>query len=200
MLIQLLKGLLLLLSFLFVVAGCAVTNQITITPRSSTEQKLLVRALERALGSFDARGLNGKTVAVEFYGLTGDKDFAREFFVAWLQSQRVRIAAVPNEAQVRLKVFASVLGVDRGQSFFGSPSFTVPLIGFVVPEVALFRDLRHSGYAEIKISMIDEKTGEFIAESAPAVGKSQHDDYTVLIVVHFTSSDLEEQEWYVGGS
>jgi hypothetical protein len=180
--------------------GCAVSTQITNTPRSSIEQKLLVRALERALGGLDVQQFKGKTVSVEFYGLTPDKDFAREFFIAWLQSQRVRIAESPTPAQLRLKVFASVLAVDRGQSFVGAPSFTVPLVGFVVPEIPLFRDVKYMGQAEIKISTTNDETGEFVSESAPAVGRSNHDDYTVLIIVHFTHTDLEEEKWDLGNS
>lgn len=184
--------------FFFLVAGCAVSSQITNTPRSSIEQQLLVRALERALAGLDTRQFQGKTVAVDFYGLTPDKDFAKEFFTAWLQSQQVRIAPDPKQAQLRLKVFASVLGVDQGQSFFGAPAFTVPLIGVVMPEIPLFKDVSHSGHAEIKIYATDGETGAFIDESALAVGMSQHDDYTILIVVHFTSTDLEKRKWDLG--
>jgi len=189
-----------LLCLAFLVPGCAVSNQITKTSRSSIEQKLLVRALERALAGLDSRQFKGKTVAVDFYGLTSDKDFAKEFFTAWLQGQRVMIAQDPRQAQLRLKVFASVLGVDQGQSFIGAPAFTVPLIGFVMPEIPLFKDVRHTGHAEIKISTIDGETGEFVAESASAVGTSNHDDYTILFLVHFTRSDLEERQWDLGGS
>jgi len=181
-------------------SGCAVSTQLTNTARSGIEQKLLVRALERALDGLDAQQFKGKTVAVEFYGLTPDKDFAREFFTAWLQSQRVRIAVSSRQAQLHLKVFASVLAVDRGQSFFGAPSFTVPVVGFVVPEIPLFRDVKYMGHAEIKISTTDAESGEFVAESAPAVGKANHDDYTILIVVHFTHTDLEKQTWDLGNS
>jgi hypothetical protein len=190
----------LLVSFFIVATGCAVTNQITKTSRSSIEQRLLVRALERALAGIDGEQLRGKTVAVDFYGLTSDRDFAREFFIAWLQSQRVRIAEDSRQAELRLKVFASALGVDQGQSFIGAPSFTVPLIGFVMPEIPLFKNVRHSGHAEIKIATIDGQSGEFIDESTRAVGTSNHDDYTLLIVVHFTRTDLDESEWDLGAS
>jgi hypothetical protein len=172
------------------VAGCAVSTQITPTARSSIEQKLLVRAFERALDGLDSRIFHGKTVAVEFYGLTPDKDFARELFIARLQSQGARVPAVLAQAQLRLKVFAPVLSVDRGQSFIGAPSFTVPL----------FRDVKHSGHAEIKIFASDGETGEFVGESELAVGKSNHDDFTLLIIIHFTRTDLEKEEWDLGRS
>ena len=179
-------------------AGCAASAQITNTSRSSIEQELLVRALERAMAGLDVQKIKEKTVAVDFYGLTADKDFAKEYFTAWLQARRVRVAADPKQASLHLKVFASVLAVDQGQSFFGAPAFTVPVIGFGVPEIPLFKKVEHSGRAEIKISLTDGQTGEFIDESAPAVGKAQHDDYTIMIVIHFTRSDLEKQKWDLG--
>lgn len=197
MLISLFRNLPLYLSILSI-AGCAITTQISNTPRSSIEQQLLVRALERALANLDTQRLRGKTVAIDFYGLTADKDFAKGFFTAWLQSQRVRIAAEPKQAELSLKVFASVLAVDQGQSFVGTPAFTVPLIGFVVPEIALFKDVKHSGHAEIKVATIDGESGEFVHESPPSVGTASHDDYTILILVHFTRSDPEKPKWDLG--
>jgi hypothetical protein len=182
----------------FLLAGCAATAQITNTPRSTIEQELLVRALERAMAGIDTQNLKDKTVTVDFYGLTPDKDFAKEYFTAWLQSQRVRVVLDPRQAQLRLKVFASVLGVDQGQSFLGAPAFTVPVIGFGVPEIPIFKNIEHSGRAEIKLSVIDGETGDFVDEAPPSVGKSQYDDYTIMIVVHFTRSDLEKQRWDLG--
>ncbi|TMB67799.1 MAG: hypothetical protein E6J54_19310 [Deltaproteobacteria bacterium] len=116
-------------------AGCAVTTQVTNTQRSSIEQQLLVSSLERALVTLNTQGFKGKTVTVDFYGLTPDRDFAREFVTAWLQAQQVQVVTDPKQAQLRLKVFAPVLAVDQGQSFVGAPSFTVPLMGFAVPEI-----------------------------------------------------------------
>ena len=118
---------------LVLLAGCAVTTQITNTQRSSIEQQLLFRSFERALAALNTQEFKGKTVTVDFYGLTPDRDFAREFFTAWLQAQKVQIVTDPKQAQLRLKVFAPVLAVDQGQSFVGTPSFLVPLIGFAVP-------------------------------------------------------------------
>jgi len=50
----------------------------------------------------------------------------------------------------------------------------------------------------LKISTTDAATGEFVSESAPAVGQAKHDDYTVLIIFHFTQTDLQEAEWNFG--
>jgi hypothetical protein len=181
----------LILCLLVSLAGCAASTQIGSSAQSSIEQRLLFRSFERALATLDAQEFKGKTVAVDFYGLTGDKDFMKEFLIAWLQGKQVQIATDPKQAQLHLKVFAPVLAVDEGQSFVGAPSFTVPILGFVMPEIALFKNVRHSGHAEVEIYAIDGGTGKFIDKSAPATGETQYDDYTIMIVVHFTRSDIE---------
>ncbi len=94
-----------------------------------------------------------------------------------------------------MKVFAPVLAVDQGQSFVGSPAFTVPILGFVMPEIALFKNARHSGHAEVEVFTIDGSTGKFVDKSPPAIGETDYNDYTVLIVVHFTRSDIETRKW-----
>ena len=186
---------LMILCLFVLLTGCAVSTQIGNTQRSSIEQRLLIRSFERALATLDTQEFKGKTVTVDFYGLTSDKDFAKEFFTAWLQGQQVQIATDPKQAQLHLKVFAPVLAVDQGQSFVGAPSFTVPILGFVMPEIALFKNVRHSGHAEVKIFTIDGGTGKFVDQSPPAIGETNYDDYTIMIVVHFTRSDIEKRKW-----
>src|SRR6266536_3388173 len=153
---------LLILSLFVLLTGCAVSTQISNTQRSSVEQRLLVRSFERALATLDTQEFKGKTVAVDFYGLTPDKDFMKEFFTAWLQGKQVQIATDPKQAQLQLKVFAPVLAVDQGQSFVGAPAFTVPVLGFVMPEIALFKNARNSGEAEVEDFTIDGSTGKFV--------------------------------------
>jgi hypothetical protein len=68
-------------------AGCA-TMQVTNTQRSSIEQQLLISSLERVLTALNTEPLQEKRVAIDFYGLTPDKDFAKEFCTAWLQAKR----------------------------------------------------------------------------------------------------------------
>jgi hypothetical protein len=188
-------GILVLCSVSFLVEGCAVTPQITKTSRSSIEQKLLVSSLQRGFETLDIQRLAGATVTVEFYGLTSDKDFAKEYLIAWLQAHQVNIVTDPKEAQLRVKVFAPVLGVDQAQSFVGTPAFTVPFLGVTIPEVALFKDVRHTGHTALESFTIDEDSGKFLDKTRTAVGRSDYDDYTVLIVIHFTRSDMEERKW-----
>jgi hypothetical protein len=191
-------GILMLCSASLLVGGCAVTPQITNTSHSSIEQELLVSSLERGFKTLDIQRFNGATVTVDFYGLTPDKDFAKEYLIAWLQAHQVNIVTDPKEAQLRVKVFAPVLGVDQAQSFIGTPAFTVPFLGVTIPEVALFRDVKHSGHTALESFTIDEDSGKFLDKSPTAVGRSEYDDYTVLIVIHFSRSDVEQRKWDLG--
>ena len=188
-------GILLLCSVSFLVGGCAVSPQITNTPRSSIEQELLVSSLERGFETLEKQHFAGATVTVDFYGLTPDKDFAKEFLIAWLQAHQVHIVNDPKEAQLRVKVFAPVLGVDQAQSFIGTPSFTVPFLGVTIPEIPLFRDVRHVGDAALESYTLEEDGGKFLDRSPTAMGQSAYDDYTVLIIIHFTRSDMDKSKW-----
>ena len=188
-------GILLLCSVSFLVGGCAVSPQITNTPRSSIEQELLVSSPERGFETLKTQHLTGAIVTVDFYGLTPDKDFAKEFLIAWLQAHQVHIVNDPKEAQLRVKVFAPVLGVDQAQSFIGTPSFTVPFLGVTIPEIPLFRDVRHVGHAALESYTLEEDGGKFLDRSPTAMGQSTYDDYTVLIIIHFTRSDMEKSKW-----
>ena len=92
---------------------------------------------------------------------------------------------------MRLKIFAPVLGFDQGQSFFGVPAVTVPILGFTVPEVALFKSVRHQGYAAIEMYTIDNPSGSFLARSPRAVGEAAYNQYALLILVNFNRDDLD---------
>jgi len=191
-------GVLILCSVSLLVEGCAVSPQIKNTARSSIEQDLLVSSLERGFETLDTQRLAGATVIVDFYGLTPDKDFAKEFFIAWLPAHQVHIVTDPKEAQLRVKVFAPVLGVDQAQSFIGTPTFTVPFLGVTIPEIALFKDVKHSGHTALESFTIDEDSGKFLEKSPTAVGHSEYDDYTVLIVIHFSRNDIQQRKWDLG--
>ena len=180
---------------LTLLTGCAVSTQVGTTARSSVEQRLLITSFERALATLDTHEFTGKTVTVDFFGLTADKDFAKELFTAWLQEQQVQVTTDPKQAQLHLKVFAPVLAVDQGDSFVGAPAFTVPVLGFVMPEISLFKNARHSGHAAVEIFAIDSDTGKFVDKTPPAIGETNYNDYTVLIVIHFTRSDLDTGKW-----
>lgn len=128
---------------------------------------------------------------MDLYSLSSDREFAKEFVLVWLEEQGSRVSADPKRADVRLKVFISVLGVDEGLSFLGIPSFKAPILDFPVPEVPLFKSLQHRGRAEVQVYTYDGQTGGFVEKSSPGIGNAKYDDYTVLLFVNFNVNDLD---------
>lgn len=173
-------------------AGCS-ARQVTLTERSGIEQELLARSLERAAARLDIGRLTGRSVALEVFALTKDERFAREFLTASLEQRGVRIVADRAEAEVALKVFATIVGVDRGETFLGIPAFQLPVVTLPIPEIALFKWVRHRGVVEAQSFAYDAKTGRFLGRISDAVGRAKFDQFTVLLVVSFTVTDLEDR-------
>jgi hypothetical protein len=177
-----------------VLAGCAVSTQVTLTKRSGLEQQLLVRALERAVAQLDPPRFAGRRVALELFALTRDQAFAEAFVTARLERHGARVVPEGHEAELRLKVFASVWGVDHAETLVGLPAFETPLVGVGVPEIALFKSTRNRGYSEVQAYAFDGRTGAFIAEQSPVgIGLAKYNRYTVLILIRFTLTDIEQR-------
>jgi hypothetical protein len=72
-------GILILCSMSVLAEGCALSLQITNTPRSSIEQELLVSSLERGFETLDTQHLAGATVIVDFMVLRRTRILRRNF-------------------------------------------------------------------------------------------------------------------------
>ncbi|HEV8642091.1 MAG TPA: hypothetical protein VGV13_13405 [Methylomirabilota bacterium] len=173
-------------------AGCTV-RQVTMTGRSATEQELLVRALERAMAQLDTTRRPGRRVALELYAWTRDQAFAREFVAAQLAARGANMVGAEAEADLRLKVFASILGLDRGETLLGLPALQVPVVSVPIPEIALFKWVRNRGRAEVQAYLYDPRSGEFRNRLFDGVGRSKYDEFTILVFVGFAVSDLDQR-------
>ncbi len=166
--------------------------RMTMTPRSIMEQQLIVLAIERAVSQLDTQKLTGKRVTMELYGLAiDDLPFAREFVNIWLWKNGVKVVQDKEEADIRLKGFVKVLAVDQAETLFGTPQFS--LLGIPIPAIAIYRNLRNRGLAEIQIYAIDDKKEVLVDEIMEGIGKAKHDRFTVLFIFSWTSSDLDKK-------
>lgn len=166
------------------------TVRITATTRSSVEQRLLVRSLERAAARLDNRTLAGRLVRIEVFGLTPDHVFARDFFRARLEARGLRVTAGA-DADVILQVFATALAVDSADTLLGIPSMQVPVLAVPIPEIALFKWERSRGHAEVQVYTYDS-TGRLISRLPDALGEARYNRFTILIFVSFSVSDLAD--------
>jgi hypothetical protein len=189
------------IAFAIVSSGCVSSIQLAPTQPAATAQLLVIRALERALVQLDTARFRGRAVAVELFTQlaqqpaatpqAGSHGFVEEFVTAWLRARGVRVAS--DSAELRLKIFASALGTDRGETFVGIPSIQTPLLNIPTPEISVFKWVRNRGLAEISVYTFDAKNDAFVDVLGPAVGRSKQDDFTVLIVIAFTVSDVERR-------
>jgi hypothetical protein len=177
---------------LLLAAGCT-ARQVTVSDRSAVEQELLVRALERAVAHLDVSGLTGRRVALELFALSRDQAFAREFVAARLERRGVDVTGDAARADLRLKVFATVLGVDRGETLLGVPALQVPVVTIPIPEIALFKWVRHRGAAEVQVYAYEPRTDRLLDSVPAALGRSKFDQFTLLLVIGFTVTDLGER-------
>jgi len=170
--------------------GCAYSVQAAITQPPAITQQLLARSLERALEQLDVKRFAGQQVTAEAYTQRGNQGYIREFVIAWLGEHGIRVS--PVGSSTTLKVFAPVFGTDQGQSLIGIPAFQAPLIGVIVPEIALFKWLRNRGRAEVQIYSFDANTNVFVDKTAATVGHAKFDDFTVLLIINFSVTDVDK--------
>jgi hypothetical protein len=185
---------------LLLLSGCTVSRNVTLTPRSSIEQQLLVRSLERALAQIDLQQFKNRRVFVQTYGLTADREFALEFIKAHFQERGLDLVGDEKSAELHLKVFLGAFGVDRAEQLIGIPKAVAPVISVPTPEIALFKSARSHGYAEVEIFAFDEKANRFVGKTPRAIGRAKYDDYTLMLFINFNLDDLDEKPAEAGDS
>jgi len=174
-------------------AGCASSVDLTATSPSATGQLLVFRALERAAADLDLTRLRGRRVALEVISQLGEEKepkFAAAYLETWLRTNGVEVGA--DHPELRLHAYLLTLGSDRGQTFVGIPAFQLPVLSIPVPEIALFKWLRSRGRADLRIYAFDATQRTFVEVLPDTTGRSKFDDFTILVVAHFTVTDVEE--------
>jgi hypothetical protein len=171
--------------------GCSLTSGLLPTQPPGVTQQLVIRSLERGLAGLYLHRFAGRGVEVKVFAQGGNEVFVKEFVTSWLQAHGVR--TVSKDPDLRLKVFATVLGTDRGETLIGLPSFQAPIVNMPFPEIALFKWTRHRGQTELQVFAFDGKTEEFVDRLPPGIGHAKSDDFTVLVFIGFSSSDLDKR-------
>jgi hypothetical protein len=175
-----------------VLGSACTTVRVTATARSSIEQRLLVRSMERAIARLSLAPLCGKSVRIQLFALTGDQGFAEEFLRAGLEARGVRVVRAAEPSDVVVRVFAGALAVDTAETLLGIPAtFQVPVLATQLPEIALFKWERSRGHAEVQLYAYDGE-GQFLDRLPDARGEAKWNRFTILIVISFTVTDLND--------
>jgi len=67
------------------------------------------------------------------------------------------------------------LGTMQGLTLIGLPPIQSTVIPFSLPELALYKFQKQSGYARLHVDMFDNRTGEFVGSSATIIGRTYYD-------------------------
>lgn len=175
---------------LFALSGCSINAGLMPTAPPGVTQQLLIRSLERGLDQLDLSRLAGKGVDIDVYAQAGNEPFVTQFVTSWLKAHGVRTAAT--NPDLKLKVFATVYGTDRGETLIGLPAFQAPLVNVPFPEIALFKWTRNRGQTELRVFAFDGKTEDYVDQLPLTVGRSKSDDFTVLLFIGFSISDTDK--------
>ena len=174
----------------FFATGCT-TVRVTATERSSIEQRLIVRSLERAAARLDITPLVGRSVRLELFTLTKDETFAREFLRTRLEGRGLHIVSAP-PADLTLRVFTAALAVDTADTLVGLPAMQAPVLAVPIPEIALFKWERSRGHAELQ-SYVYDTTGRLLGHVQDVLGQTKWDRIKVLIFISFTVTDIDKR-------
>jgi hypothetical protein len=170
------------------VGGCALASELKPAEPTALTQQLVMRSLERAMSRLDAERFRGRRATLEVFAQAGNQPLVKAFVGAWLKEHGVR--TVKESADLALEVFVSALGSDRGETLIGIPALQVPVVGVPFPEIALFKWVRNRGLAEVSLYAFDGRTGAFVDKERAEEGRAKRDDFTVLLVIGFTVTDV----------
>jgi hypothetical protein len=171
--------------------GCSLASSIGTTAPTGISQQLLIRSLERALSDLDLSHLRGEPVGLEVTVHAGNEAFVRDFVTTWMKVHGVRVGGdTPSQ---KLKMFVSVYGTDRDQTLIGVPAFQAPVVNVPIPELAFFKWVRNRGQAELRLWAFDAKGNSVVDAPAPGIGRAKYDDFTVLLFIGFTRSDVDQR-------
>jgi hypothetical protein len=148
---------------------------------------LLSKAAQDAIDGLSFESIHGRTVFLDAVNFSpAEKDFVLSEFRAKLLNSGVNITMDKEQAEIVVDVRSGGVGIDRYESLLGIPSFAPPVsaltggVSIVTPELAITKKIRQAGFASISYVAYWIDTGEIVASSGPAVGKSNREDWWLL--------------------
>jgi hypothetical protein len=178
------------LPLLLLISGCA-SIRTTDPPRTASEQYLLSEAAARAVDGLDVSMLRDRQVFLDTTYVAGGLSSEQSFAVGELRSKLMlggaHLATTRDKAQVIVELRSEAIGIDRWDNLLGIPSIAVPnaitstgQIPLATPELALLKSVKQHGYATLAYVAYWSDTGEVLASSGPATGRTIREDFWIL--------------------
>jgi hypothetical protein len=199
---------------LMLLAGCALTQEVSRTPRSAIEQLLLSQAVERALENLAVPLPEGESVRVEVSGLQTDRahlhldeqeqsfgvidspswdlGFVQDAVGARLGELGYRIRRRGEEATYLVRVMVQAMGTNQGKTFFGIPPVQSVIIPFALPQLTLYQEQDQLAHVRLSLELFEASTGRFVRSTPWMTGSTYYNQYTVFFFFTFRTTDLVE--------
>ena len=206
------RFLILTISLIALLAGCALTQEVSKTPRSAIEQLLLSHAVERALEGVTVPILEGESIRVEVTGLQTDRAhlhmdeedersgvidnpswdlaFVRDLAAGHLGELGYRIRKSEEEATYLVRILVHAIGTNQGKTFFGIPPIQSIVIPFALPQITLYQELDQLAHVRLHLDVFEVGTGRFVRSTPWTMGSAYYNQYTVFFFFAFRKTDL----------
>jgi len=96
------------------------------------------------------------------------------------------------EAAFLIRLVVLTFGTEQGVSFFGMPAVQSVLLPFSLPELTLYKAQRQNSYMRCLVHVYDLATGRFLASTAWYDGSAFYNQYTLLFVFSYRTTDLPQ--------
>ena len=177
------------------------------TPRAAVEQLLLTQAIERSFHNLRLELPPGATLELQATSLDSDQTLVRINGPELASAKHPALghlysgcgrgcpgtAWIPDTEpghELSGPRDGRVLGTMQGLTLIGLPPIQSTVIPFSLPELALYKFQKQSGYARLHVDIFDNRTGEFVGSSATIIGRTYYDQYTVLFYFTWAATDL----------
>lgn len=168
-------------------AGCSTTHRATQSSRTAIEQLLISEAVMRSVSRDTATSLpipGGSSVILKTPGLNSDSAILQQAIAGWLGQQGYKVQEKEEKATYRIDVLVESLGTEFGGNFVGmTPALSLP-------ELSLFKSQYQTGYVKFHMNVYDLATGAFAGSTPPLMAGAYYNNYTILFLISFSSTDL----------
>jgi hypothetical protein len=173
--------------------GCSTTHRTTQSTRTAVEQLLISESAIRSLPKKSNEPLpipSGSRVTLNTSGLTPDHALLQEILTGWLGQQGYLIQKDKKNATYRIDVIVNAIGTEEDGTFIGLPPIQSQIIPFSLPELAIYKSENQTGYVKFNMNIFEELTGKFVGSSPNFLADSYYNNYTVLLLLSFSSTNL----------
>jgi hypothetical protein len=175
-------------------AGCAISRKPSnwIEQRTSIEQLLFGQAVERSVDQIALPLPDGSSVAIEVVAPSPPLylTFVRDIVAKRMGLQGLRVPKQDKDAEYVVRVVAQSLGNEQGDNLLGLPAMSSALLPISTPEIALFKEEHHQSMVRLLLDIYEAASGRHILTTRWYEGSAYFNQYTLMIIIGFRSTDL----------